>query len=108
MAAGYVIAIALEAAGLVALVLGLLMVRAEKQAKAAELKGFLRSGQPIQRAPRVAAPPARPEPAAIPAGDILVTGAPADASLGPSEAREALRRAFPDLPEFPAAPRAAA
>lgn len=45
MAAGYVVAAFLEAAGLVGLVIAVLKMRTERQARAAELRSFLRSGQ---------------------------------------------------------------
>jgi hypothetical protein len=45
MASGYVVAALLEAAGLIGLVIATLTMRAERRAKAAELRGFLRSGQ---------------------------------------------------------------
>lgn len=45
MASGYVVAAFLEAAGLIGLVIAVFRMRAEKLAKAAELRGFLRSGQ---------------------------------------------------------------
>lgn len=45
MASGYVVAAFLEAAGLVGLVIAVLRIRTERQAKAAELRSFLRSGQ---------------------------------------------------------------
>ncbi|MCJ2133490.1 hypothetical protein MKK69_05320 [Methylobacterium sp. J-026] len=45
MASGYVIAAVLEAAGLIGLAIALVTMRAERRAKAAELRSFLRSGQ---------------------------------------------------------------
>lgn len=51
MASGYVIAALLEAAGLIGLVVALITIRVERQAKAAELRRFLRSGQTVA-APR--------------------------------------------------------
>ena len=45
MALGYVIAALLEAAGLIGLVVALIKIAAERRAKAAELRSFLRSGQ---------------------------------------------------------------
>jgi hypothetical protein len=45
MASGYVVAAFLEAAGLIGLVCAAFTMRAERRAKAAELRGFLRSGQ---------------------------------------------------------------
>ena len=45
MASGYVIAAFLEAAGLIGLVVALVRIQAERRAKAAELRSFLRSGQ---------------------------------------------------------------
>ncbi|MCJ2088191.1 hypothetical protein MKK88_19710 [Methylobacterium sp. E-005] len=45
MASGYVIAALLEAAGVISLVFALIKIRAERRAKAAELRSFLRSGQ---------------------------------------------------------------
>ncbi|MEL6063829.1 MULTISPECIES: hypothetical protein [unclassified Methylobacterium] len=50
MASGYVIAALLEAAGLIGLALALVKLRAEREAKAAELRSFLRSGQSISTA----------------------------------------------------------
>jgi hypothetical protein len=44
MAPGYVIALALEAAGLLGLVLGTLRLRTERRARAAELRGLLLTG----------------------------------------------------------------
>jgi hypothetical protein len=45
MASGYVVAAFLETAGLIGLVIAAVRMRAERQAKAADLRGFLRSGQ---------------------------------------------------------------
>lgn len=45
MASGYVVAALLETAGLIGLVIAAIRMRAERQARAAELRGFLRSGQ---------------------------------------------------------------
>ncbi|SDM42629.1 hypothetical protein SAMN05216360_10258 [Methylobacterium phyllostachyos] len=45
MASGYVVSAVLEAAGLIGLVIALIKIRAERRAKAAELRSFLRSGQ---------------------------------------------------------------
>ena len=45
MASGYVIAALLEASGLIGLALALMRIRAEREAKATELRSFLRSGQ---------------------------------------------------------------
>ncbi|MCJ2062068.1 hypothetical protein MKK63_05050 [Methylobacterium sp. J-088] len=45
MASGYVVAAILETAGLVGLVLALVRIQAERRAKVAELRSFLRSGQ---------------------------------------------------------------
>jgi hypothetical protein len=45
MASGYVVAAFLELAGLVGLVVAAVRMRTERQEKAAELRGFLRSGQ---------------------------------------------------------------
>ena len=45
MASGYVIAALLETAGLIGLVIAAVKIRAERQAKAGELRSFLRSGQ---------------------------------------------------------------
>ncbi|MDR7037623.1 hypothetical protein J2X36_002370 [Methylobacterium sp. BE186] len=102
MAPGYVIATALETAGLITLAFGLLLLRAERSAKAAELKGFLRSGHPVRQAPRslpVPPPPVREQ---------VAPAASDDAPKAPSEARDALRRAYPDMPETrPAVPAAA-
>lgn len=47
MALGYVVAAILETAGLVGLVLALLRIQAERRAKVAELRSFLRSGQTV-------------------------------------------------------------
>lgn len=44
MAAGYLIALVLETAGLVGLVFGLVRLRAERRARAAELRGLLLTG----------------------------------------------------------------
>ncbi|AWN43997.1 hypothetical protein [Methylobacterium durans] len=96
MAPGYVIAIALETAGLITLALGLILARAERRAKSVELKGFLRSGQPVQLAPRTTAM-SRTRPG--PAHDVVLASPAADEPQLPSEAREALRRAYPRLPE---------
>lgn len=45
MASGYVVAAILEAAGLIGLVIALVNIQTERRARAAELRGFLRSGQ---------------------------------------------------------------
>lgn len=45
MASGYVLAAFLETTGLIGLVIAALKIRAERRAKAAELRDFLRSGQ---------------------------------------------------------------
>ena len=45
MASGYVVAAFLETAGLIGLVIAAIRMRAERRAKAEELRGFLRSGQ---------------------------------------------------------------
>ncbi len=45
MAPGYVIAAICETAGLLALVVALVILRAERRAKSSELRSFLRSGQ---------------------------------------------------------------
>jgi hypothetical protein len=45
MASGYVVAAFLEAAGLIGLVIAVFKIRAERQAKVAELRSYLRSGQ---------------------------------------------------------------
>lgn len=47
MASGFVIAAILETAGLIGLVLACIRIRAERRAKAAELRNFLRSGQSV-------------------------------------------------------------
>lgn len=47
MALGYVIAALLEVAGLIGLVCALVRIRAEHRVRAAELRGFLRSGQSV-------------------------------------------------------------
>ncbi|MCJ2011097.1 hypothetical protein [Methylobacterium sp. J-076] len=44
MALGYVVALVLEAAGLVALLVGLVRLRAESRVRAAELRGLLLTG----------------------------------------------------------------
>jgi hypothetical protein len=44
MAPGYVIALALETAGVLGLLLALFVMRAERRARSAQLRGFLRSG----------------------------------------------------------------
>jgi len=45
MASGYVVSAVLELAGLIGLMIALIKMRAERRAKVAELRGFLRSGQ---------------------------------------------------------------
>ncbi|KAB1071755.1 hypothetical protein [Methylobacterium planeticum] len=102
MAPGYVIAIGLELAGFAGLGLGLVLMRAERRAKAVGLKTFLKSGNPVSAGPispgkaqisgRRAMPPrtlaARPATAHRPAT------VQAAASRQDSEALKALRRAY--------------
>ncbi|MDP4023842.1 hypothetical protein Q8W71_14500 [Methylobacterium sp. NEAU 140] len=68
MEPGYGIALALEAAGLFGLALGLLRLRAERRARAAELSAALRPGTAARRrsspALRIVALPAAPARAA--------------------------------------------
>ena len=87
MAPGYVLAIVLEAAGLLTLTLGVGLIRFERRAKAAELKRFLSSGQSaaLPVPPTVRARPPVPD----------ASGGVASPSTGAaSEAVLALRRAF--------------
>ena len=48
MAPRYVIAVGFEFAGAIGLGLGLILIRAERRAKAVELKTFLKSGSPAR------------------------------------------------------------
>ncbi|MEE7447279.1 hypothetical protein MRF4_05340 [Methylobacterium radiotolerans] len=92
MAAGYVVAAFLEAAGLVGLVIAVLKMRTERQARAADLRSFLRSGQ----SPTIdTAGMRRPADAASRATVVPYTTGRGDGSAaGPSAARAALGRAF--------------
>ncbi|WCS25962.1 hypothetical protein LOK46_03745 [Methylobacterium sp. NMS14P] len=92
MAAGYVVAAFLEAAGLVGLVIAVLKMRTERQARAAELRSFLRSGQ----IPTVdTAGTRRPADTAARAVAVPYTSGRDDGSAArPSPARAALGRAF--------------
>ncbi|WP_336486753.1 hypothetical protein [Methylobacterium nigriterrae] len=99
MAPGYVIALGFEIAGSIGLCLGLILLRTERHARSAELKAFLKSGNaagapstpvsprrgPVVRAAQSPPRPARSEPEAEPAQ--------------PSEALQALRRAYTRSPE---------
>ncbi|MEE7504273.1 hypothetical protein ACLBXO_19635 [Methylobacterium sp. C33D] len=92
MAAGYVVAAFLEAAGLVGLAIALLRMRTERRARVAELRSFLRSGQ----IPTFdLAGTRRPADAAARAIAVPYTATRGDASAAkPSAARAALGRAF--------------
>ncbi len=92
MAAGYVVAAFLEAAGLAGLVIAVLKMRTERRARAADLRSFLRSGQipiveiggtrrPADAAARLIAVP-------------YTTGRGGAPEARPSAARAALGRAF--------------
>ncbi|MGU3668722.1 hypothetical protein ACLBX9_31470 [Methylobacterium sp. A49B] len=94
MASGYVVAAFLEAAGLIGLVIAAIKIRAERQAKVAELRSYLRSGQ---IAPSAANPLGSPRIAGSGGRVVAVPFAPdqtrtLDAQV--SAARSALRRAI--------------
>lgn len=91
MAFGYVLALALEAAGLVGLVLGLVRLRAESRARAAELRGLLLTGN------AVAASGSRPATTARIPRQVFVDCAPRIAAEEGLNARAALERALDSL-----------
>ncbi len=91
MAFGYVLALALEAAGLVGLVLGFIRLRAEKRARAAELRGLLLTGNVT------AASGPRPAPAARIPRQVFVDCASRDTARDGLDARAALDRALDSL-----------
>ena len=93
MASGYVVAALLETAGLIGLVIAAFKIRAERQAKAAELRSFLRSGQMPSSVPAASGVHWG---AAAGRHDIAVPFAPdrsRAAGTRPSNARSALSRA---------------
>ncbi|MCJ2070749.1 hypothetical protein MKK75_18460 [Methylobacterium sp. J-030] len=101
MASGYVIAALLEASGLIGLALALIKIRAEREARAAELRSFLRSGQSASAPFDIGGSRRR---IIIGIGGNAI---PYAAEAGRSEptcdstARSALRRAIvPDNPQF--------
>ncbi len=102
MASGYVIAAVLEAAGLIGLAIALVTMRAERRAKAAELRSFLRSGQSVSPAfdtvgsSRKAASETRV--IAIPYTSKRAAGAPAPETAARSALGRAIRQLHTDLP----------
>ena len=93
MASGYVVAALLEMAGLIGLVIAAFKIRAERQAKAAELRSFLRSGQ-MSSSGQASSGAHRG--AASGRHDIAIPFAPdrsRAAGIRPSNARAALSRA---------------
>ncbi len=91
MALGYVLALVLEAAGLAGLVLGLIRLRTERRARAAELRGLLLTGN------AVATSSARPASANRIPRQVFVDCAPRAASQINVDARTALDRALESL-----------
>ena len=91
MAFGYVLALVLEAAGLAGLVFGLIRLRAEKRARAAELRGLLLTGN------AVAASGSRPPRASRIPRQVFVDCASRDAAQDGLDARAALDRALDSL-----------
>jgi hypothetical protein len=87
MAPGYVIALALEAAGLVGLVLGFARLRAERQARAAGLRGLLLTGNAaiVAAGPRAVSPAPR---------RVVMSPVPAEREQDAFAARTALHRAL--------------
>ena len=90
MAPGYVIALCLEAAGAIGIVLAGVRLETEQRTRAAELARFLRSGQVPDAQPHRARPggtrPGRPM--------AIGRATAASASIDPSDARLALRNAY--------------
>ncbi|MGU3539271.1 hypothetical protein [Methylobacterium sp. A54F] len=94
LAPGYALALLLEVAGAVTFGLGCLLLRAERRARAGELKTFLQSGNAVAAPPRVQPHPARAaRPARAPRA-VRPVPPPVARPAGPSEAGLALRRAF--------------
>lgn len=91
MALGYVLALVLEAAGLVGLVLGLARLRTERRARAAELRGLLLTGNAVATASTRPANTNR-----IPR-QVFVDCAPPVAAQVNANARAALDRALESL-----------
>ena len=87
MAPGYVIALALEAAGLVGLVVGFVRLRAERQARSAGLRGLLLTGNAaiVATGPRAVSPAPR---------RIVMSSVPAEREQDAFAARAALHRAL--------------
>jgi len=91
MAFGYVLALAFVAAGLVGLVIGLVRLRAESRARAAELRGLLLTGNAVAASANRNAASGR-----IPR-QIFVDCAPRTLAQDGREARAALERALDSL-----------
>lgn len=91
MALGYVVALVLVSAGLVGFVVGMLRLRAENRARAAELRGLLLTGH------AAAAGGCRPGPAQRTARRIVVDPAPPSVTQDSLAARAALERALEAL-----------
>jgi hypothetical protein len=90
MAIGYVIALGLEAAGLLGLAMGLVRLRTERQARAAELRGLLLTGNAqaaANSAVRIVQEPRR----------IVVAPAQTAVAQDVLAAKEALQRALESL-----------
>ena len=88
MAPGYVIALVLESAGLVGLLVGLLRMRTERRERAAELRGLLLTGNATAAGAgglRAGTPAPR---------RVLVIPTPANTQHDASAARVALHRAL--------------
>lgn len=90
MAWGYVIALALEAAGLLGLVVGALRLRTERRARAAELRGLLLTGH----AAIVTSTGARLTAGAVAPRRIVVATKATHPTLDSFAARTALHRAL--------------
>ncbi|WP_375463424.1 hypothetical protein [uncultured Methylobacterium sp.] len=92
MAPGYLIALCLDAAGVLGLGLGLTVLRAERRARAGELARFLRSGQASDAVPFRVAPPPRTR--AMPSVRMRTAAATSASAVDASDALAALRSAY--------------